>query len=120
MNSLSINDRIMFKEEFKNIYNDPNNHFNFPLNNTLLSNIISNWKKNSYKFTKASVLYNKYDYEQRLILREFKTISVQTEKKNKPLNYEYIIWANDENKNRICKSNHLFIDGTFHHPIEFK
>ena len=120
MNSSSIYDRRMFKEEFKKIYNDPKHHFNFPLNNSLLSNIISNWKKNSYKFTKASVLYNKYDYEQRLILREYKTISVQTERKNQPINYEYIIWANDENINRISKSNHLFIDGTFHHPIEFK
>ena len=66
MNSSSIYDRRMFKEEFKKIYNDPKHHFNFPLNNSLLSNIISNWKKNSYKFTKASVLYNKYDYELRL------------------------------------------------------
>ena len=119
MNSSNIYDRNLFKDEFKKIYNNPENNFNFPINNTYLGNIISNWKNKSYKFTKASVLYNKYDYNQRLILREFKTISLQTEKKNNPIKYEYIIWANDENLNRISKSNHLFIDGTFHHPIDY-
>ena len=81
MNSSNIYDRNLFKDEFKKIYNNPENNFNFPINNTYLGNIISNWKNKSYKFTKASVLYNKYDYNQRLILREFKTISLQTEKK---------------------------------------
>ena len=85
-----------------------------------MGNIITKWKNCSYKFTKASVLYNKYDYDQRLILREFKSIYIQTEKKNQPINYEYIIWANEENLNRIIKSNNLFIDGTFHHPNEFQ
>ena len=81
MNSSNIYDSRLFKEEFKKIYNIPNNRFNFPISNTYLGNIITKWKNCSYKFTKASVLYNKYDYDQRLILREFKSIYIQTEKK---------------------------------------
>ena len=80
------------KKNSKKIYNNPNNRFNFPISSTYLGNIITKWKNCSYKFTKASVLYNKYDYDQRLILREFKSIYIQTEKKNQPINYEYIIW----------------------------
>ena len=40
--------------------------------------------------------------------------------KKKSNNYEYIIWINSENLKRIRKSKHIFIDGTFHHPPDFK
>ena len=50
---------------------------------------------------------------------EINPISIQTGKKNNPENYEYVIRANDENLNRISKSNHLFFGGTFHHPVNF-
>ena len=43
MDKSTIYDRRLYKEEFKNIYNK--NKFNFPLNDNLLSNIISKWKK---------------------------------------------------------------------------
>ena len=32
MNNSSIYDRGLFKETFKNIYNDKNNNYNFPIN----------------------------------------------------------------------------------------
>ena len=117
MNSSNIYDRNMFKEEFKKLYNKIKH--DFPLNNNFLSNIITNWKKNSIRFTKYSVLENKFDYNDRIIFREFRSILIENGKNNYK-NLEYIIWANDENIQRIRKSNHLYIDGTFHHPKEFK
>ena len=38
----------------------------------------------------------------------------------KPILLEYIIWGNDENISRLRLSKNYFIDGTFHHPPEFK
>ena len=52
MNNSSIYDRRLFKETFKEIYNNKSNNYNFPLNNNLLSNIISKWKQYTYKFKK--------------------------------------------------------------------
>ena len=61
-----------------------------------------------------------YDYQNRLILREFSSVYKQTETKNKIKSLEYIIWGNEENLKRMRKSKHLYIDGTFHHPKDFK
>ena len=33
---------------------------------------------------------------------------------------EFIIWAFEENIKRIRKPKYFYIDGTFHHPPEFK
>ena len=41
MNNSSIYDRRLFKEAFKEKYNDKNKNYNFPLNNYFLSNIIT-------------------------------------------------------------------------------
>ena len=40
--------------------------------------------------------------------------------KKNPVLLDYIIWANNENISRIRISNVLFLDGTFHHPKEYK
>ena len=120
MNSSNIFDRRLFKEEFKKIYNNPNYKFNFPLNNNYLSNLITKWKNTSNRFNKTSILFNKYDYENRLIFREYRSLYIQTENKNNPINYEYVIWANEENISRMGKAENLYIDATFHHPPEFK
>lgn len=61
-----------------------------------------------------------YDYHNRLILRDFRSIFKQNESKKNISSFEYIIWANEENLQRIRKTNHLYIDGTFHHPKDFK
>ena len=50
MNKSTIYDRKLFKEAFKNIYNDKENKYNFPINNNILSNIIIRWENNSYRF----------------------------------------------------------------------
>ena len=63
MNSSNIYNRRLFKEEFKKIYNEC--HYNFPISNILLSNIISKWKINANRFTKSTVLYNINDYQNR-------------------------------------------------------
>ena len=119
MNSSNIYDRNLFKEQFKDIYNQ--NRFDFGINNNLLSRIITKWKYTSDKFNKSTVLKNMFDYDNRLILREFRNIILEPEKcSKKPLILEYIIWGNDENIKRIRKSNYLYIDGTFHHPPEYQ
>ena len=41
-------------------------------------------------------------------------------KKKKPVLLNYIIWGNDENISRMRISENYFVDGTFHHPPEFK
>ena len=120
MNTSTIYNREMFKDRFKEIYNDPSNKYDFEINNSMLNNIISKWKSTSLKFNKGSVLINQYDYKKRLIFREFRSIYVHVPNKKKPVLLEYIIWANDENIGRIRISKNFFIDCTFHTPPEFK
>ena len=54
MEQSTIYDRRLYKEEFKKLYN--NNKYNFPLNNNLLSNIITKWKNSTNRFNKYSIL----------------------------------------------------------------
>ena len=119
MNSSTIYDRRLYKESFKDIYNDKNNKFNFPLNNNFLSNIITKWKQNSYKFKKESALYEIKDKENRLLLREYRLIPLEDSSREKQKTHEYIIWANAEILMRIKVSKNIFIDSTFHHPPGF-
>ena len=118
MNSSEIFDRNLYKDEFKKLYNSQK--LNFGIDNNFISNIITKWKLKTNRFKKISVLDNPKDYNNRLILREYRTIYTQEEKKKEPQKIEYIIWANEENLRRIRISNHYFIDSTFHHPVEYK
>lgn len=118
MNSSSIYDRALFKEKFLEIYNSKK--FKFPINNNLLSNIITKWKNTTNRFTKSTIWDNLYDYQNRLILRDFRSVYKQIDPKKKLKSLEYIIWGNDENIKRINKSKHFYIDATFHHPKDFK
>ena len=43
------------------------------MNDNMLSNLIKNWKRTSNRFTKLCIFNNKFDYENRLILREYQT-----------------------------------------------
>ena len=113
MNSSIIYDRCMFKESFKKIYNDSRDKYNFSLNDNFLSNIISKWKNNTYRFKKECVFYHSKDYENPLILREFRLIPIETDNKEKN---KYIIWGNSENIMRLKVSKNIFINGIFHHP----
>lgn len=72
MNSSSIYDRRLFNEEFKKIYND--HKFNFLLKNNYLSNNISKWKQNGNRFKKTTVLNNATDYQNRNILKEYRSL----------------------------------------------
>ena len=117
MDNSNIYDRRLFKEEFKKIYN--NNKFNFPINDNFLSNIITKWKKSSDRFTKMCIFKNKYDYDNRLILRDHRLIPINENNRISTAYYEYIIWGNNENISLMRQSRNFFIDGTFHHPEEF-
>ena len=116
MNSSNIYDRSLFKDSFKKLYNDPDIKYDFPINNNLLSNIITKWKNNTYRFKKECIIYDTRDYENRLILRDFRFIPLENDSKSKINSLEYIIWGNAENIMRLKVTKNLFIDGTFHHP----
>ena len=58
-------------------------------------------------------------FDNRYLLREFRTIYDKSGDSKSMKIYEYIIWGNGENIKRMRKSNHYYIDGTFHHPKEF-
>ena len=92
MNSSTIYDRHLFKESFKKLYNDPTINYKFPLDNNFLSNIITKWKTNSYRFKKECILYDTKDYENRLILREYRIIPQESESKSTSKFLEYIMW----------------------------
>ena len=120
MNKSNIYDRRLFKEEFKNLYNDKKYTFDFSMNDNMLSNIITKWKNNNMRFTKASILSEIKDYNNRLILREYRIIPLEFGNRKLRKNHlEYVIWANSENILRLKVSKNLFIDATFHHPKEF-
>ena len=82
MNSSTIYDRHLFKEAFKKLCNDPNIKYNFPLDNNFLSNIITKWKNTSYRFKKECISYDTKDYDNRLILREYRIILLESESKS--------------------------------------
>ena len=104
MNSSTIYDRKLFKDEMKQIYN--NHTYQFPLDNYLLSNIITKWKNNSVNFTKFACLKNQFDYNNNLILREFRTVNSESDNNKNSLQLDYIIWCNNENLKRIRKTHH--------------
>ena len=117
MDTSTIYDRRLYKEEFKKIYNK--GIYKFPINDNFLSNIITKWKKTSDRFTKRCIFKNKYDYDNKLILRDYRVIPINENNKISSAEYEYIIWGNNENILRMRQSKHFFIDGTFHHPEGF-
>lgn len=111
MNKSNIYDSNLFKNRFKDIYKEHN--YTFPLNDNTLSNIITKWKNTTFKYNKTTILFNRYDYENRLILRDYRAIYIETEKRKNPINVEYAIWGDNENIGRMRKSKHYFIDAIF-------
>ena len=102
MDNSNIYDMKLFRERFKEIYNE--NKYNFPINDNRLNNIISSWKKSSNKFNKNTIFENEVDFEEKHILREYKLFYQHEHKKQKLIKNEYIIWSNSENIMRIAKS----------------
>ena len=95
MNKSNIYDKKLFKEEFKNFYNDKNYKFDFSTKNNILSNITIKQKNNNTRFFKASTSSVATDYNKRTLLREFRIISPELGNKKFRYNYlEYVIWDN--------------------------
>lgn len=82
MNQSTIFDRNIFKDKFKEIYNEK--LYNFPIDNTMISNIISKWKRNTFRMNKSCVLFGKTDYQNRLIFREYRSLDIEIEQKKNP------------------------------------
>ena len=93
MNTSIIYDHNLYKNKFKEIYNS--NYYDFPINNNMLSNIITKWKNSTYKFKKECAQYNLYDYQNRLLLRDYRSIFLELSNKKNATLLEYIIWGND-------------------------
>ena len=72
IDSSTIYDRNLYKNKFKEIYN--NNIYDFPINNFMLPYIMTKQKNLSYKFKKECAQYNLYDYQNRIILRDYRTV----------------------------------------------
>lgn len=65
MNNFNIYDRKLFKNKFKDLFNE--NKFNFPIDNNVLSNIINKWKNKCTRMNKFTALVEINDYKGRLI-----------------------------------------------------
>ncbi len=94
------------------------NKYNFPVNNNLLSNIILKWKLNTTRFAIICILSSPKDYQNSLILREYRVMSYEENNKLILLFNEYSIWANEENISRMKKSKNYFIDAHFISPLK--
>ena len=109
------------KKEFtinlQNIYNE--NKYDFRLKENTIKNIISRWKTNSLRFTKYNAIENRYNKNKELILWEYNNSAIFTSNKKNPFPSEYFIWSSDLMIARARFTKHLFIDGTFHHPVGF-
>ena len=64
-------------------------------------------------------MYDTKDYDNRLILREYRIIPLESESKSTNKYLEYIIWGNSGNKMRLKATKHICIDETFHHSPDF-
>ena len=106
-----------FTMELQNIYNE--NKYKFALKENTIKNIIGRWKQNSLKFTKYNALEHRYNKNNELILWDYVNIVIYSSSKKNEIPSEYFIWSSNQMISRARIANHLFIDGTFHHPIKF-
>ena len=106
-----------FTQKLQNIYNE--NNYNFALKENTIKNVIGRWKQNSLKFTKYNAIEHRYNKNNELILWDYVNTVIYTGNKKKEVPSEYFIWSSNQMIARARISNHLFIDGTFHHPINY-
>ena len=106
-----------YKIKLQNIFNE--NKYNFQLKPNTIKNIIGRWKQNSLRFTKYNAIENKFNKDNELILWEYNNVGIFTSNKKLPIPSEYFIWSSNQIIARSRLSNHLFIDGTFHHPEKY-
>jgi hypothetical protein len=106
-----------FTMELQNIYNE--NKYKFALKENTIKNIIGRWKQNSLKFTKYNALEHRYNKNNELILWDYVNTVIYSSSKKIEILSEYFIWSSNQMITRARISNHLFIDGVFHHTINF-
>ncbi len=107
-----------FTINLQNIYNE--NHYNFQLKENTIKNIIGRWKSNTLRFTKYNAIENRYNKNKELILWEYNNTAIFTSKKKDPFPSEYFIWSSNQMIARARLALHLFVDGTFHHPVGYE
>ena len=89
------------------------------LKENTIKNIIGRWKQNSLKFTKYNALEHRYNKNNDLILWDYVNTVIYTSNKKNEVPAEYFIWSSNQMIARARIANHLFIDGTFHHLINY-
>ena len=117
LNSTENYNKSEFTLKLQNIYNE--NNYNFSLKENTIKNIIGRWKQISLKFTKYNALEHRYNKNNELILWDYVNTVIYTSNKKNEVPSEYFIWSSNQMIARARISNHLFVDGTFHHPIKF-
>ena len=111
---LTFYNKKYIKDEIYKIYTC--NNYTFKIDNNSINNIISNFKKNSYKFTKQYMFENNSDRNGNHILRTYKYFLIECKNKNKRIPSEYAIWTSDLLIGHIRQSKYYFIDGTWYKP----
>ena len=117
LDSTEIYNKSEFTMKLQNIYNE--NNYKFALKENTIKNIIGRWKQNSLKFTKYNALEHRYNKNNELILWDYVNTIIYSSNKKKEIPSEYFIWSSNPMISRARISKHLFIDGTFHHPIKY-
>ena len=62
---------------------------------------------------------HKYNKNNELVLWDYENTVVYSSNKKEEIPSEFFIWSSNQMIARARISNHLFIDGTFHHPIDY-
>ena len=118
LDSTEFYNKKEFTINLQNIYNE--NKYNFRLKENTIKNIIGRWKSNSLRFTKYNAIENRFNKNNELILWEYNNSPIFTSNKKNPYPSEYFIWSTNQIIARERLSKHIFIDATFHHPIEYQ
>ena len=77
-------------------------------------------EKRFLKIHKINAIINKYNKNHKLILWDQGNTVIYNSNKKSPLTVEYFIWSTASIISRARVADHLFIDGTFHHPKEYE
>ena len=117
LDTCEIYNKKEFKLKLLELYN--NNKYSFQLKENTINNLISRWKKNSFKFTKFNAIMNRKNKYDQIILWEYSTPIIYLSNKKFPLESEFFIWTYNSIISRIRQSEHWMIDATYHHPKEY-
>ena len=113
--NINFND---FRKEGDKLYTEKN--YQFSLGENFYSNIYYNWRKLSNAFNKFSIFENQKTLDDKQLLRDFTVTILYNKNNNTTFQHEHIIYISDYFIKKLNKAEHLYIDGTFIYPQDFK